>query len=443
MHTDDSATTPYPQATPLPPQGPGLVTSSVRESPYGTSDQPTLASLFERAAVSIPDGLISNLIQVASSPGTRDDRAADCLRVMLSGREKCLKVYSRTQKPTGALAANYRRYDCPDPTSPPMYRPKKAPCDTRAHDRCERRWAQREVKKRGKKLTAFTRERGGTTLLAAEWVGTDTKVRGDAWRAFRRSLQRPDILERGIFCHVETAGGRRSWLQLPKVTDEELSAIAGLWSEVTQRHTGSAAECFVVERALEPVSDLRDMADHLAAHEARNGSVEPARSPSIGDIAPSVDEVAVALYLLARKAVLLLTLEGAISLPEGLIRFSHSIWKDAATFGAEMKEVDADGDTDVDSDDHDDQAQGDPEPDDEGGAGSSRKPVPCPLHPGEHLMLPADEAVDFTKIERWMLTRKGYELPDGTFVLTGDPTATSLRPEAATPGYKIPPPSLI
>ena len=85
MHTDVTTTTAYPQPAPQLPQAPGLVTSSVRESPYGTCDHPTLASLFERAAVSIPDGLISNMIQVASSPGTRDDLAADCLRGYVVG----------------------------------------------------------------------------------------------------------------------------------------------------------------------------------------------------------------------------------------------------------------------------------------------------------------------------------------------------------------------
>ena len=58
-------------------------------------------------------------------------------------------------------------------------------------------------------------------------------------------------------------------------------------------------------------------------------------------------------------------------------------------------------------------------------------------------MKPTGESVDFTQIERWMITKIGYELPDGTFVLTGDPTAVSLLPEAATRGYTVPPPSLI
>ena len=421
MYPNVTTATPYPQPAPQGPNGSGLATSSVYEATNDASDQPILASLIERAALNIPDDLINDMLGVARSPDTRNDRAAKSLEVILSGRDKCFRVFSRAEQPRGALAASYRRYDCPEPTSPPMYRPLKAPCNTRAHKKCECHWAKREVKKRARKFAVFTAERGGATLLVAEWLGTDTKVRGDAWRAFRRSHQRPAILSRGMFFHEETPNGRRTWMLLPKVNDDELSVIQGLWREITQRHMGSAAHCFVVERVLEPVSGLRDMADRLSEHEARSQRFDLTQSAITGEVG-SVDEVAVALYLLARKAVFVMLLEGTISLPEGLIRFSKAIEKDAATFGADMEEVDApDEQDDADNAPPDD---GDPESPTEGDSGGSEpKPLPCPLHPGVHLMNPTDETVDFTRIERWFLTE----------ICSSYPTAPSSLRATLTP----------
>lgn len=424
-------------STPLhKPMSSGVVTSPVvYEITNGRCDHPypdlTLEALINRAQRIIDDDVIAAMADVAPRSTPQEQRAADGLSVLLRARPKCLKLESRRTKSEGALAARYREWECPD-SSLPYYSPSKSPCYTRAHPKCERHWARKEVQKRSRKFDRFIAERGGATLLTMEWPGIDFKQKVGGWRAFRRSKQRPEILKRAIFFREETPLGQRVWVLLPKLLESELESIVSLWDEVVNRYTGLAGRVSLVESHIPQDFDISPLIEQFAAYESTGLFSEDSRQDRVESDAFTVTDVAVALYMLARKSVFPLVSTGELTPFQGAQRFVNSLGKDAALFGEEMQEIDEELSQEQNVID-----------------GSAQKPekdgktAPCVLHNGQHPAK-SERTVDFTTIEIFMNHGNGYELEDGTLILTRPVNSVSFAPEDAIPPYHpLPPPERI
>ena len=71
------------------------------------------------------------------------------------------------------------------------------------------------------------------------------------------------------------------------------------------------------------------------------------------------------------------------------------------------------------------------------------KTAPCALHRGQHPAT-STRMLDFTVIETLMKQGNGYEVEDGTFILTRPANSVSFAPEDAIPSYHpLPPPEHI
>ena len=278
-------------------------------------------------------------------------------------------------------------------------------------------WAVKEVGKRREKLEAFAKERGGGSLVQLIWHGTNVDTRKRGWLAFRRSGKHPEILDRAIYFVEESPNGRNYWLSVPKLTPSELEDISSLWSDVTERY-----------------------AEKLGAVYLHKGTLHADVEVTLVSINPNgiftVGETAVHLYLLARKSVFLLVLEGRPSPSDGFRRFAQALGKNAALFGEDMKNTDEEdemadqNEQDEDSEDGDDDVQDKEKM-------PPIKSIPCPEHQGAHPCVP-DGVTDFNIIERFMKSRWGYELADGTFVIRH--WHVSYCSEDAIPAYHPLPP---
>ena len=403
------------------PQAPApgdLVTSSVIHTGSNyTSDHPDhsidLKSLASRAATEIPDAIIQQLVSAASSSTLSQERATDALAVLLRGRQLCFKLLKSEEFSGRARAVKYEIYPCPVDQSIRSYKPQRTPCYTRAHSMCEIAWAVREVRRRREKLEAFARERGGGSLVELIWSGTDVDVRTRGWRAFRRSGKRPEILKRAMFFIEESPTGRIYWMLVPKLNEDELEAVSSLWSEVTGKYADKVGAVHLLEDPLD------------ANAEVTTKGFNPYGIFTVG-------EAAAHLYLLARKSVFLLVLEGRLSPSDGFRRFAQVLGKHAASFGEEMKNTDEEDESSNLDDDDQDEGDGNQKVPD-GAPILEIKAIPCPVHQGAHFCV-QDGVTDFNVIEGMMRKGRGYELADGTFVNTRH-GHVSYRSKDAIPAY--------
>ena len=404
-----------PPPTPTPSE---LVTSSViNTSSNDTSDHPDnytdLNTLARRATTEIPDSIIQELVSAATQSTLVFERAFDGLRVLLGARPLCFKLRNGEEFSGRARAVRYEVYPCPVDPSIRSYKPQKTPCYTRGHEKCEMAWAVREVRRRQKKLEAFARERGGGSLVELIWSGTDVDVRTRGWRAFRRSGKRPEILKRAMFFIEESPTGRIYWMLVPKLNEDELEAVSSLWSEVTGKYADKVGAVHLLEDPLD------------ANAEVTTKGFNPYGIFTVG-------EAAAHLYLLARKSVFLLVLEGRLSPSDGFRRFAQVLGKHAASFGEEMKNTDEEDESSNLDDDDQDEGDGNQKVPD-GAPILEIKAIPCPVHQGAHFCV-QDGVTDFNVIEGMMKRGRGYELADGTFVNTRH-GHVSYRSKDAIPAY--------